>query len=203
MSSLSSSINNPHQNKAKTLSQKGSVLWFTGLPCSGKTTLANKLQARLFQNNLLVYILDGDQIRKGINSDLDFSKEGRKENIRRIGEISKLFADAGIIIIVAVISPFQEDRDNVRSILDPDQFVEIYVDCPIEECERRDVKGHYKLARRGEIPEFTGVSSPYHPPIKPEVRLKTHIDGPDQCIDEVLKFLIEKKHISIKPVQIQ
>ena len=181
-----------------TINQKGTVIWFTGLPCSGKTSLAIKLQACLFQSNILVYTLDGDQIRKGLNSDLDFSKEGRKENIRRIGETSKLFADAGFVIIVAVISPYREDRDNVRTILDPGQFVEIYVDCPIEECEKRDVKGHYKLARRGGIPDFTGVSSPYHPPLKPEIHLKTHIYDPKQCVDEVLNYLINKKHFPLK-----
>jgi adenylylsulfate kinase len=198
MSDQLSNINSIQQDKEKNLNQEGSVLWFTGLPCSGKTTLANKLQSRLLKNNLLVYTLDGDQVRRGLNVDLDFSKEGRKENIRRIGEVSKLFADAGIIIIVAVISPFREDRDNVRSILGPDQFVEIYVDCPIEECERRDVKGHYKLARRGEIPEFTGVSSPYYPPLKPEIHLKTDIHEPGQCIDRVLKLLINKNYIPLK-----
>jgi len=196
MSGLSSSSNNTHQEKNFKL--KRSVIWFTGLPCSGKTTLANKLQSRLCQNDLLVYTLDGEQIRKGISSDLDFTKEGRKENIRRTGEISKLFADAGFIIIVAVISPFREDRDNVRNILDPGQFVEIFVDCPIEVCESRDIKGHYKLARKGQIPEFTGVSSPYHPPLQPEIQLKTNINNPEQCINDILNYLFDKKHIPNK-----
>ena len=170
------------QDREKVIGQKGTVLLFTGLPCSGKTTLATKLQSFLFKNNILVYALDGDQIRKGLSSDLGFSREGRKENIRRIGEVSKLFADACFIIIVAAISPFQQDRESIRNILDPDQFVEIFVDCPIEECEKRDIKGHYRLARRSDLPDFTGISSPYERPSNPEIWLKTDQQPVEKCI---------------------
>ena len=184
------------QDREKIFGQKGTVLWLTGLPCSGKTTLATTLQSFLFQENILVYALDGDQFRKGLSSDLDFSREGRKENIRRIGETSKLFADAGFITITAVISPFREDRENVRKIFDPIQFVEIFVDCPIEECERRDVKGHYRRARKGEISNFTGVSSPYESPENPEIWLKSDRQSVHECIKIIVDYLNKKKNIS-------
>jgi len=183
------------EDKNNILNQKGAVLWFTGLPCSGKTTLSQELESKLLLSNLLTYTLDGDQIRKGLNSDLSFSKEDRIENIRRIGEVAKLFADAGFIIIVAFISPYRKDRDRVRSNLQPGQFVEIYLDCPIEECEKRDVKGHYKRARSGEILDFTGISSPYEPPLNPELQLKTHIQNSTECVDEIINHLIQFKHI--------
>ena len=175
--------------------QKGVVLWLTGLPCSGKTTISTELQSLLSQKNLSAYTLDGDKIRKGLNSDLGFSEGDRSENIRRIGEVAKLFADAGFIIIVAFISPFRKNRDQVRSKLLPYQFIEIYLDCPIEECEIRDVKGHYKRARNGEISEFTGVSSPYEPPLNPELRLQTHMKSSSECVSEIITYLTQFKHI--------
>ena len=175
--------------------KRGYIVWFTGLPCSGKTTLANKLQSYLFENNFPAVVLDGDQIRKKLNSDLGFSREDRKENIRRIGEVSKLFVDSRLITIVSVISPFPEDRSNVRKIFESDQFIEVYVDCPIEECERRDVKSHYKLARKGQLSNFTGVSAPYDPPINPEIHLQTHIYNPKECTDKIVAYLIATKHI--------
>ena len=177
-------------------SQHGFVVWFTGLPCSGKTTLAYKLRSNLLEHNFLVVILDGDQIRKTLSPDLGFSKKDRTENIRRIGEISKLLVDSRIVTIVATVSPLREDRLKVRNIFEPDQFVEVYADCPIEECERRDVKNHYKLARRGEILNFTGVSSPYDPPINPEIHLKTHINNPKECTDEIATYLFNNKYFS-------
>ena len=152
--------------------QQGTVVWFTGLPCSGKTTLADKLRSNLLEHNFLVVAFDADQIRKTLSPDLGFSKKDRKENIRRVGEISKLLVDSRIITIVSVISPFREDRLKVRNAFEPGQFVEVYVDCPIDECERRDVKGHYKLARKKQLSNFTGVSSPYDPPINPEIHLQ-------------------------------
>ena len=171
------------------------VIWLTGLPCSGKTTISTELQSLLLEKSLLAHTLDGDQIRKGLNSDLGFSKEDRIENIRRIGEVAKLFADAGVIIIVAFISPFRKDRDRVRSNLQPGQFVEIYLDCPLEECEKRDYKGLYKRARSGEIQEFTGVSSPYEPPLTPEIQLKTHIRTSTECVGKIIDYLIQFKHM--------
>ena len=191
----SAKLNPTPLQRQKELGQKGFVIWFTGLPCSGKTTLATKLQSYLSQNDLPAYLLDGDQLRKGLNSDLDFSEEGRKESIRRVGETSKLFSDACIITIVAIISPFRKDRSNVRNKLDSGRFVEVWVDCPIEECERRDVKGHYKLAKRNEILSFTGVSSPYEPPVNPELHLKTDIHSPKKCTDQTINYLITNQYI--------
>tara|TARA_Y100001960_G_C14596813_1_gene788577 strand:- start:169 stop:756 length:588 start_codon:yes stop_codon:yes gene_type:complete len=190
-----STSKNTREDREKALNQKGMVLWITGLPCSGKTTISTGLQSLLLRKNLWAYTLDGDQIRKGLNSDLGFSKEDRIENIRRIGEVAKLFADAGVIIIVAFISPFRKDRDRVRSNLQPGQFVEIYLDCPLEECEKRDDKGLYKRARSGEIQEFTGVSSPYEPPLTPEIQLKTHIRTSTECVGKIIDYLIQFKHI--------
>lgn len=190
-----------HKDREKVLNQKGVVLWLTGLPCSGKTTLATELEFLLFHNKLLVYRLDGDEIRKGLNSDLDFSKEGRKENIRRIGEISKLFADAGFIIIVAVISPIKRDRDNVRKILGSGQFVEIFVDCPVEVCSERDVKGHYKRAINGEIIDFTGVSAKYEPPLNPEIHVQTHLNNIEECVDQIYKYLTQNQCVSFATQQ--
>ncbi len=184
---ISPLLNITRKDREKVLGQKGTVLWFTGLPCSGKTTLATQLQSLLFQNTNLVYSLDGDQFRKGVSFDLDFSREGRKENIRRIGEISKLFADAGLIVIIAVISPYQSDREKVRRIFEPEQFIEIFLDCSLEECERRDIKGHYRLARRGEIP--TGVSSPYESPTNPEICLKTDKQSIEECLRVIVEYL--------------
>ena len=189
------------QKREQVLGQKGVVIWFTGLPCSGKTTLADNLQSYLLSNQFLVYVLDGDPFRKGLNSDLDFSEKGRKENIRRIGEVSKLFADTCIITIVSTISPFRKGRSNVRNILGSERFIEVYLDCPIEECERRDVKGHYKLARKNKILNFTGVSSPYEHPINPEIHLKTHIHDLQKCTDEIVRFLTSNNYISLKKIQ--
>ena len=169
---------------------KGTVLWFTGLPCSGKTTLSKKLESEILLRNMLTFTLDGDQVRKGLNSDLGFSREDRIENIRRIGEVAKLFATAGFIIIVAFISPFRKGRDRIRSDLRAGQFIEIHVDCPLEECEKRDVKGLYKRARNGEIPDFTGISSPYEPPFNPELQVKTHIANSTECVDKILNYLL-------------
>ena len=180
------------------ITQQGIVVWFTGLPCSGKTTLADKLRPKLLENNFLVVVLDGDQIRKTLSPDLGFLEQDRKENIRRIGEISKLLVDSHIITIVSVISPLREDRLKVRNIFEPGQFIEVYVDCPIDECERRDIKGHYKLARRGELPNFTGVSSPYYPPINPEIHLQTHINNPKECTDKIVAYLLTNKYFSLK-----
>jgi len=186
------------EDREKMLNQKSLVIWFTGLPCSGKTTISTELQSVLFQKDLLTYVLDGDKVREGLNSDLGFSLEDRTENIRRIGEVTKLFADAGLIIIVAFISPFRKDRDLVRNALQPDQFVEVYVDCPVKECERRDTKGHYKRARNGEITNFTGISSPYEPPLKPEVHLKTHIEDFTQSTNRIIDYLIQTNRIPQK-----
>lgn len=153
---------------------KPCIVWFTGLSGSGKSTLANAVEQELHSHHVHTYVLDGDNIRQGLNNNVDFSEPGRKENIRRIGEVSKLFVDAGIVVLTAFISPFRSDRNWVRSLVAPNEFIEVFVDCPIEACEQRDVKGLYKKARAGEIPYFTGISSPFEAPEKPELIIQTN-----------------------------
>jgi adenylylsulfate kinase len=172
---------------------KSCVLWFTGLSGSGKSTLANAVDKMLFQESYRSYVLDGDNIRHGLNRDLSFHPEDRKENIRRIGEVAKLFVDSGQIVCTAFISPFLEDRDLVRKMFEPGEFIEIYVNCPIFVCEERDPKGLYKKARKGEISEFTGISSPYEPPIKPEIMIDSNKITIEQSVDKVIGYLKDKK----------
>ncbi|WP_046173362.1 adenylyl-sulfate kinase [Domibacillus indicus] len=168
------------------------VLWFTGLSGSGKSTVANAAARRLFDLGVSTYVLDGDNVRHGLNKDLGFSDEARKENIRRIGEVAKLFVDGGQLVFTAFISPFREDRDTVRALLNEDEFIEVYVECPIEKCEARDPKGLYKKARAGEIPEFTGISSPYEAPEKPELVVNTDQYSVEECVDQIIGYLKEK-----------
>ena len=165
------------------LKQKSKILWFTGLSGSGKSTLANALAAKLHKEGFATYNLDGDNIRMGLNGDLGFSEEDRTENIRRIGEVAKLFVDAGIIVLTSFISPLHKDRDRVRNLVEEGEFVEIFVDCPLEICEQRDIKGLYKKAREGKIPEFTGISSPFEVPNNPEITIKTHESSLDDSVD--------------------
>lgn len=152
---------------------KSLVLWFTGLSGAGKSTMAHEVEKELHRLGWYTYILDGDNIRHGLNSDLGFTNEDRKENIRRIGEVAKLFVDAGVVVLAAFISPFQEDRDRVRALFEPGEFVEIYVKCDLATCEARDPKGLYQKARAGEISEFTGIDSPYEEPVAPEYVVDT------------------------------
>lgn len=173
--------------RARVLNQKPRVIWFTGLSGSGKSTLATHLEVRLSAQNFKTYLLDGDNVRTGLNSDLDFSDHSRKENIRRIGEVSKLFIDSGIIVLSAFISPFEEDRNQVRAIVGPENFLEVFVDCPLEICEQRDVKGLYKKARLGEVKNFTGITSPYERPLHPDIIISTHL----QSLNESLTLLID------------
>lgn len=168
------------------------VLWFTGLSGSGKSTVANAAARRLFDLGVSTYVLDGDNVRHGLNKDLGFSDEARKENIRRIGEVAKLFVDGGQLVFTAFISPFREDRDTVRALLGEDEFIEVFVECPIEKCEERDPKGLYKKARAGEIPEFTGISSPYEAPEKPELIVNTDQYSVEECVDQIIGYLKEK-----------
>lgn len=163
------------------------VLWFTGLSGSGKSTLANALEVYLFEQGIRTYILDGDNIRTGLNSDLDFTHQGREENIRRIGEVAKLFVDAGVVVLSAFISPFETDRRKVREIVGSENFVEIFVDCPLEICEQRDVKGLYKKARAGEIKNFTGIDSPFEAPTDPDVYVNTHEQSLQDCLNQLIK----------------
>jgi adenylylsulfate kinase len=155
------------------LAQQGVVLWFTGLSGSGKSTIAFAVEHALTERGRLAYVLDGDNLRHGLNNNLGFSATDRTENIRRIGEVSRLFADAGLITLASFVSPYRSDRDKVRTLLDEDDFVEIFVNTPLALCEQRDPKGLYKKARSGEIPNFTGISDPYEPPTTPELEIRT------------------------------
>jgi adenylylsulfate kinase len=172
---------------------KSCVLWFTGLSGSGKSTLANAVDSALFQQKFKSYVLDGDNIRHGLNRDLKFQPEDRKENIRRIGEVAKLFVDSGLIVSSAFISPFLDDRKQARSMFEADKFIEIFLNCPIQICEDRDPKGLYKKARKGEISDFTGISSPYEVPINPEIVIETGKMTIEQSVNKILAYLIEKK----------
>ncbi len=175
---------------------KSVVVWFTGLSGSGKSTLAYALEKTLHENKVRTFVLDGDNIRQGLCNDLGFSDNDRVENIRRIGEVSKLMMNAGSIVITAFISPFINDRRIARELVGGNDFIEIYCDCPLEICESRDVKGLYKKARKGEIPEFTGISSPYEIPKSPELILKTHSLSIEQCLEKLLTYILEKKIIT-------
>lgn len=183
------------ENRQELKRHKSCILWYTGLSGSGKSTIANKVEEKMFEMGLHTYILDGDNVRMGLNKGLGFSDDDRKENIRRIGEVSKLFVDAGVIVGTAFISPFRGDRDMVRSIVKEGEFIEIYVDTPLDVCESRDPKGLYKKARAGEIKQFTGIDSPYEAPDKPEMDLLTANRSVDECADEVIAWLQEKNYI--------
>lgn len=171
------------------------VLWFTGLSGSGKSTIANALAAELFSQNINTYVLDGDNIRHGLNKDLGFSDDDRKENIRRIAEVSKLFVDNGTIAITAFISPFREDRERARAILPQDEFIEVYIKCPLQACEDRDPKGLYKKARNGEIPAFTGIDSPYEEPMNPELIIDTDGLSVQQSVAQIVQYLQSRQLI--------
>lgn len=166
---------------------RSGILWFTGLPGSGKTTLSLELERALFKHGFQTYVLDGDNIRHGLSADLGFSADDRSENIRRIGEVAKLLAGAGMVAITAFISPYRSDRDRVRAI-GGDLFHEVFIDAPVEVCERRDPKGHYAKARRGEIPQFTGVSAPYEPPANPELRIDTARLSIQESVERLVEY---------------
>ncbi len=166
--------------------QRPCILWFTGLSGSGKSTIANALENKLYEMGKHTYLLDGDNVRHALNKDLGFSDSDRVENIRRIGEVSKLFADAGLIVITAFISPFCSDRDIARNLVKEGEFIEVFIDTPLEICEQRDPKGLYKKARAGEIADFTGISSPYESPKNPEI----HLFCEQQTIDESVQIII-------------
>jgi bifunctional enzyme CysN/CysC len=175
--------------RAEMKHQQAHCLWFTGLSGSGKSTIANLLEKRLHADGKHTYILDGDNVRHGLNRDLGFTEEDRVENIRRVAEVAKLLVDAGLIVIVAFISPFRAERRMARTLFADGEFVEVFVDTPLEECERRDVKGLYAKARRGELKNFTGIDSDYEPPEAPEIHLKTVEVRPEVCIDQIVQVL--------------
>ncbi|WP_017443602.1 adenylyl-sulfate kinase [Gayadomonas joobiniege] len=172
--------------------QKPCILWFTGLSGSGKSTVANAVEAQLFEAGAHSYLLDGDNVRHGINKDLSFSDEDRIENIRRIGEISKLFVDSGLLVLTAFISPFRGDREMVRNLVEQGEFIEVFIDTPLAVCEQRDPKGLYKKARDGKIPHFTGISSPYEAPEEPEIHIKTADKSIAECAEQVVSYLREQ-----------
>ena len=171
---------------------KSVVLWFTGLSGAGKSTLAHAVEEELHQLSCRTIVLDGDNVRHGLCSDLTFIDSDRKENLRRIAEMSKLFVEAGVITLAAFISPFKEDREKVRNLMPQGDFLEVFVDCSIEVCEKRDVKGMYKRARAGEILNFTGISSPYETPDDAELVIKTDSKTLEESVDEVMKMLIDR-----------
>ena len=172
---------------------KSCVLWFTGLSGSGKSTLANAVDQALYQRGVHSYVLDGDNVRHGLNRDLQFNKEDRRENIRRIGEVAKLFVDSGQIVSAAFISPYLADRQLVRNMFEPGEFIEIYLNCPIQVCEERDPKGLYEKARKGEIPEFTGVSSPYEIPQHPEIIIESNRESMEEAVHKIITYLEDRK----------
>jgi adenylylsulfate kinase len=180
------------EHRERLLGQRGVTLWFTGLSGAGKSTLAVAVEEALHKLGNLTYILDGDNIRSGINNNLSFSPEDRKENIRRIAEIAKLFRDAGVITLTAFISPYREDRQLARDLAGTDDFIEVFVDASLETCEQRDPKGLYKKARAGEIPEFTGISAPYEAPESPELHVNTSTQSVEECVRKIIGYLTAK-----------
>jgi adenylylsulfate kinase len=183
------------EDRREMCGYKSCVLWFTGLPSSGKSTLANALCRRLHSMHVLSYVLDGDNMRHGLNKDLGFSPEDRKENIRRIGEVARLFVDAGLIILTAFISPYREDRSRARDLVRDGEFIEVFVKCSTEECERRDPKGMYQQAKAGLIKEYTGVSAPYEAPVDPEILLDTDLMSVEVCTDRLIEYLVQNGFI--------
>lgn len=177
------------EHRAAIKNQKSCVLWFTGLSGSGKSTIANAVELKLNELSKHTYLLDGDNVRLGLNKGLTFSDTDRIENIRRIGEVSKLFVDAGVIVLTAFISPFQKDRQQVRALLEDVEFIEVFIDTPLEICEARDPKGLYQKARKGEIPNFTGISSTYEAPKQAEIHIKAGALSLDQSVEQILNYL--------------
>ena len=192
-----SEITKAHRNTLNK--QKSAILWFTGLSGSGKSTIANLVEGFLHRNEIRTYILDGDNVRHGLNSDLGFSDQDRQENIRRIGEVSKLFIDAGVMVLTSFISPFIEDRQLVRNIVHTHEFIEVYVKCPLDVCEQRDIKGLYARARKGEIKHFTGIDSPYECPENPEITIDTSVSNENHAANIIISYLINNQYIQLQP----
>lgn len=183
------------KTRAKLKNQHPCLLWFTGLSGAGKSTIANIVEKKLNAEGKHTYLLDGDNVRHGLNRDLGFSSEDRIENIRRVGEVGKLFVDAGVITLASFISPFRSDRMIVRELFEPNEFLEVFVSAPLDVCEERDPKGLYKKARKGQIPNFTGVDSPYEPPESAELILDTTDGTPEQCADSLIAYIVKHGYI--------
>jgi adenylylsulfate kinase len=191
------SINRADRERMK--GHRGFTIWFTGLSGSGKSTLAVATEEALYERGIHTYILDGDNVRHGLNRNLGFSPEDRTENIRRISEVAKLFTDSGTISLTAFISPYISDRFMARKLIEDDSFIEVFVDCPLEICEQRDPKGSYKKAREGVIKEFTGISAPYEKPENPEIHLRTDQQSVAESVQAIMNYLYQKKFISGAP----
>lgn len=186
------------EERSELKGQKPCILWFTGLSGSGKSTVANAVESKLLALDRYTYLLDGDNVRMGLNKGLTFSDEDRIENIRRIGEVAKLFVDSGTIVLTAFISPFISDREQVRELVDEGEFIEVFIDTPLEVCESRDPKGLYEKARKGEIPNFTGISSPYEAPKNPEIHVKNYDVSIEKVVEQIIDYLIVNNYIKKK-----
>ncbi|URM31139.1 MULTISPECIES: adenylyl-sulfate kinase [Bacillaceae] len=187
------------EDRQKLHGHKSVMIWFTGLSGSGKSTIANALQYELYKKGISVYLLDGDNLRHGINKNLTFSESDRKENIRRTAEAGKLFVDAGIVVLAALISPFEQDRKMAREIAGDEEFIEVFVKCPIDECESRDPKGLYKRARTGEIKQFTGIDQPYEEPTSPEIIIDSSKVNVKEAVNILLSYLYKNMVLPIQP----
>ncbi|GMM45951.1 adenylyl-sulfate kinase [Pichia kluyveri] len=187
-----------HEERSKLVKQNGATLWFTGLSASGKSTIACALERKLLETNIQSYRLDGDNVRFGLNKDLGFTEHDRNENIRRISEVAKLFADSCVIALTSFISPYKKDRDEARKLHNESNlpFIEVYVDVPLSVAEERDPKGLYKKARQGLIKNFTGIDDPYEAPEKPEIHINTHEQSVEECVDTIIEYLKKEKIIN-------
>ena len=183
-------INYPQRKKM--MMQEPHLIWLTGLSGSGKTSLALRLEHYLFHHGYKAFLLDGDNVRNGLNKDLGFTEEDRKENLRRIGEVAKLMLNAGLVVICAFISPYKTERDAIKKIAGEERFIEVYVNCPLNVCEERDVKGLYAKARKGIIPNFTGISAPYEMPLNPDVEVKTAEESAEESLSKIIQFIVPK-----------
>lgn len=189
------------QARAFAKQQQPCCIWFTGLSGAGKSTIANLLEKKLYDSGCHTYLLDGDNLRHGLNRDLGFTEADRIENIRRVAEVAKLMVDAGLIVIASFISPFKADRQLARALFENDEFIEVFVDTPLVECERRDVKGLYAKARRGELKNFTGIDSGYEPPENPELCVQTTVQTPEQCVEQLVQYLVTQNILLKKIVE--
>lgn len=185
------------QHRQHLHGHKSLIVWFTGLSGSGKSTIANRVEEILHEEGVSTYLLDGDHLRHGLNADLGFSPEDRRENIRRIGETAKLFVDAGVVVLATFVSPYRQDRQLVREMVQSDEFVEVFIKCSLETCEKRDPKGLYKRARQNEIKDFTGISAPYEEPEKPELIVDSERFTLKECSDQILLYLKNKSILDL------
>lgn len=184
--------------RARLLGQKPCVIWLTGLSAAGKSSIASSLQSTLYDRGLHCYLLDGDTVRLGLSRDLGYTDGDRQEHIRRVGELARLFVDAGLIVLVALISPFRTERNSVRALFEPGEFIEVFVNTPLAICELRDPKGLYRRARAGQVPLFTGIDSPYEVPEQPEVMLPASEIGIDDCVSRLIDFLQQQGNIPVR-----